>query len=240
VLPELFEQLRLAYGDASFCVSDGHVEFVDIAEKRAVAGGDFEAYPAIGISTVAVPCECDFGFESTFGGAGDTAAHQQSGFEDGLEAIADAEDQFVGREELTDGIVELSAKLAGEDNSGSEVITVAEAAGNAEDLKIGESGGIFEQSVEVQAFGFGTCEFEGPCGFDVAVGAWGAENADIGSCHGGVYRRESEAGGAAGFYQIFVGFARGTGIFRRCCGWSVQTVGEPLPGMIRGLKGCQR
>ncbi|MEY4186997.1 MAG: hypothetical protein RIT02_2031 [Planctomycetota bacterium] len=185
MLPELFEQLRLAYGDASFCVSDGHVEFVDIAEKRAVAGGDFEAYPAIGISTVAVPCECDFGFESTFGGAGDTAAHQQSGFEDGLEAIADAEDQFVGREELTDGIVELSAKLAGEDNAGSEVITVAEATGNAEDLEIGESGGIFEQSVEVQAFGFGTCEFEGPCGFDVAVGAWGAENADFGSCHGG-------------------------------------------------------
>lgn len=196
MLSELFEELWLADGNATFCVSDGHVEFVDIAQKHAVAGGDFEADPAIGVSAVAVPCERDVGFEATFGGPGDSAAHQQAGFEDGLEAVADAEHEFVGGEELPDGIVELSAELTGEDDAGTEVISVAEAAGDAEDLEIRESCGIFEQSVEVQSFGPGTGEFEGPGGFDVAVGAWSAENADVGGGHR-VYRRESGAGNAA-------------------------------------------
>lgn len=66
----------------------------------------------------------------------------------------------------------MSAELAREDDAGSEVIAVAEAAGDAEDLEIGESCGVFKQSIEVQAFGLGPGEFEGPGGFDVAVGAW--------------------------------------------------------------------
>lgn len=213
ILAELLEQFRLANGDATFGVCDGDVEFVDITQKRAVAGGDFESDPAIGVASVAVPGEGDFGFEAADVGGFDAATHEQSGFEDGLEAVADSQHQFISGEELSDGVIQLSAELPGEDDAGAEVIAVAETAGDAEDLKFGESGRVFQQSVEMQPFGLCPGQFESPGCFDVAVGAGCAEDADFGGSHE-ICRRKSETVCGACCSRFGGGMHPGTLVFR--------------------------
>jgi len=191
ILAELLEQFRLANGDATFGVCDGDVEFIDISQKRAVAGGDFESDPAIGVASVTVPCECHFGFEAADLGRFDTATHEQSSFENGLEAVADSQHQFISGEEPSDGVIQLATELPGKDDAGAEVIAVAETAGDAENLEFGQSGRVFQQSIEVQPFGLCSGEFKSPGCFDVAVRAWCAEDADFGGSHE-ICRRKSE------------------------------------------------
>jgi len=135
---------------------------------------------------------------------------------------------FVGGEELSDGVIELTAELPGEDDSGTEVISVAEPAGNAQDLEFGQSGGVFEQSVEVQAFRLSPGQFESPGGFDVAVGAGCAENADFGGSHE-ICRRKSETG------LLRVVAELGNGCIRT--GWFFVVVPQEAPDSGRALPG---
>ena len=60
--------------------------------------------------------------------------HEQAGLEQGLEAVADAEDQPFGVAEAAQGVAEEVGELVGEDLAGGHVVAVGEAAGDDEDL----------------------------------------------------------------------------------------------------------
>ena len=59
---------------------------------------------------------------------------QDAGTDQNLKAVADAEDQFAGRLELDQRFLQVMANLIAEDSSRRDVVAVAEAAGQAEDL----------------------------------------------------------------------------------------------------------
>src|SRR5436309_1558313 len=66
---------------------------------------------------------------------------EEAGFDEDLEAVADAEDEFSVFDELCEGFFEVVDDLVGEDFSGGDVVAVGEASGDAEDLVVVEGGG---------------------------------------------------------------------------------------------------
>ena len=70
--------------------------------------------------------------------------------------------------------------LHGEDLPGGHVVAVAEAAGDAEDLEVGQQGRLLQHAVDVQRLRLGAGQLEGPGGLLVAIGARGAEDQDVG------------------------------------------------------------
>ncbi len=110
-------------------------------------------------------------------------AREESGLDEDLEAVADAEDELAVVDELSEGGFEVVNELVGEDFTGGDVVAVGEAAGKGEDLVIGEAGGVLEEGVDVEGvdgniFSTAAGEGEGVGEFAVAVGAGGAKEED--------------------------------------------------------------
>lgn len=169
--------------DSAFGMRDGNVKFVHTSKEDAVVGGYFEADPAVSVATVAIPCESQSGFERRWGRGIDTSAGEQAGFENGLEAVANSEYESIAAEEIADAVVELSAELAGEDHAGAEVVTVAESAGDAENLVVCQQVWRFEESEEVHAVSNSAGNFEGMRCFDITVGSWCPKHTNTGLHH---------------------------------------------------------
>ena len=104
--------------------------------------------------------------------------HEQAGLEQGLEAVADAEDELLGVAEAAQGVAEEVGELVGEDLAGRHVVAVGEAAGNDQDLVALQQAGLFAQAVDVDALGDGAGLLEGELGLAVAVGAGGTQDED--------------------------------------------------------------
>ena len=175
--------------ESSFGVCDRHVDVIDAPEKDVAVGGDLESNPAGGVLAVVVPGERGIGagvigIVRVLGSPSGLSGRKDSGFQQHLEPVADAQDQFVVVEEPSDGFGELSFQLAREDDSGSDIVTVAEATGDAEHLVLVEYFRLVEHSEQVNSIGIRLAVREGVGGFHVAVGAGGTQHADAGSCHG--------------------------------------------------------
>ena len=82
--------------------------------------------------------------------------HEQTGLEDGLEAIANAQDELFLVAEDAELLAQKDTELVGEDLAGGHVVAVGEAAGNDQDLVIVKQGGLIAEAVNVQAVGLGT------------------------------------------------------------------------------------
>lgn len=169
--------------DSTFSMSHWDIEFINPFQEHTVAGRDFQPHPAIGVATVGVPGQSHLIFQRFLCEVLDTASHQQAGFQDRLKPVADPEDQFVGLQKFSHGVIQLPAQLARKDDSGAEVIAVAEATGDAENLELAESRGIFEQTKQVNSFCGSTSQFKRVSGFNVAVGPWGTKNANSRRSH---------------------------------------------------------
>ena len=169
LLTELIEDGRVLNGNSSLRVCDWYVKFVHAAEEDTVAGGDLEAHPAVCVAAVAVPRKRQAGLERGRGVGIDAGASQKAGFENGLEAIADSEHETIAEEEAADGLVELSAELSREDDTGAEVIAVTEAAWDAQDLILLQLRGRFQQPEQMDAFCCGPCHFEGMGRFEITI-----------------------------------------------------------------------
>src|SRR5262249_26065569 len=101
----------------------------------------------------------------------------------GLEAVADAEDQLFRVAELAQRVAEEMAELVGQDFARSHIVAVGEAAGNDQDLVTQELAGAFAQAVDVQPFGLGAGFLESELRLPVAIGAGAAKDEDAGSGH---------------------------------------------------------
>jgi len=69
------------------------------------------------------------------------------------------------------------------DLPGGDVVAVAEAAREHEDLVVLEQFRVLAEAVDVEAVGPSTCELEGELGLEVAVGARRAEDQDLWRSH---------------------------------------------------------
>ena len=105
------------------------------------------------------------------GGAGGVAGEQQVGLDQDLEAVADAEDQLAGVAERLQCVGQMMADLVAEDAAGGDVVAVAEAAGEAEDLEVGEFLRSFENAVDVEPLRRAAGQLEGVRSLFVAIGA---------------------------------------------------------------------
>jgi hypothetical protein len=166
--PERFPN-QVTYGyETTFTVRDGKFErFSQICGPDAAAGVWLEADP--------------LGHETAGGIVGQRArlsagTREQAGFDQDLKAIADADDRLAILDELTQGVGEVVNKLVGKDPAGGDVVAVAEAAGDGQELETVELLWVGEEGIEVKALGDGAGELERVGGFQVAVGAGGSED----------------------------------------------------------------
>jgi len=164
-------------------VGDGEVEDGGTAfrEPRALFGDAAEFDPAVFEAALGVIGEG--GGVPIVGGELRHGTGEEAGFDEDLEAVADAEDEVAIVDELAEGGAEVVDELVGEDFAGGDVVAVGEAAGEGEDLELLELGGVGEESVDVEGFDGGAHEGEGVVEFAVAVGAGGAEEEDAGGGH---------------------------------------------------------
>ncbi len=101
---------------------------------------------------------------------------QNARFDQHLEAVADAQDQFAVGLEAGHFRAEVVLEVVAQDAAGGHVVAVAEAAGDAEDLELPETYGLAEQRVDVQRLGCSAGLPEGEGGFLIAIGARGSQN----------------------------------------------------------------
>ena len=92
-----------------------------------------------------------------------------------------ADDRPAGLDEPLERIAEVVHDLVGQDPPRGDVVAVAEAAGDGQDLvTVRCRSGFSQDSVDVHALGRAPGQFEGVGGFPVAVGAGGAEDEGLG------------------------------------------------------------
>ena len=161
----------------------GNIQFINAFEKHAVAGSDLQSDPAIGVSTVGIPCQCDLVFPGFLCGIFHAATHQQAGFQDRLKAIADSEHQFVGLQKFTHGFIELTAKLTRKNDSRAQVVSVTEPARHAQNLVLAQQIRIFQQAEQVDSVGRRTRQFKRVSGLGITIGPWGSQNTNSRRCH---------------------------------------------------------
>src|SRR5262249_23649288 len=106
--------------------------------------------------------------------------------------------ELVGQQELAERAGEARTELSTEDRPGPDIVAITETAGNAEDLKLAEQFGTFEDAEEVHPFGAGAAMLESVRRLDVAVGSRGAEDDDSGG-HGRWF-----VGGEAALFVILI------------------------------------
>ncbi len=94
---------------------------------------------------------------------------EQPGLEDGLKAIADAEDQLAGVAEAAQGVAKEVGQLVGEDLAGRDVIAVSKAAGNDEHLITLQEPGGLAQAIDVDTVGMCTSLLERELRFGIAI-----------------------------------------------------------------------
>jgi hypothetical protein len=110
-------------------------------------------------------------------------AGKQVGLYQDLKSVADSDDRFAGVDEAANGITEVVDDLIGEDFAGGDVVAVAEAAGENEDLTIAEDGRGFENAVDMHELRSCSGQLECVGGLRIAVGAGGSKD-QCGGFHG--------------------------------------------------------
>ena len=170
-LPRLGEPLEdplLAADKRAFAVSDRQLQPIDVLEPNSIPRRRGHVDPAV----------LD-GLCSSSRERGQRALlvrrDQQAGFEDHLEAIADAEDQLLLVAERANFVGEEGHQLVCEDLAGRDVVAVTEPAGDAENLVIVEARSAFSaQAIDVDKLGLGALALKSELRFAIAVGARGS------------------------------------------------------------------
>lgn len=114
------------------------------------------------------------------------AAGKQPHADEDLKAVADSQNGAAAGDELAKVVTQVVDELVAEDFSAGDVIAITEAAGDGEDLKLGEEPRLLDEAIDVRGLDGRASVSPGEGGFLVAVDAGGAENKDTESAaHGG-------------------------------------------------------
>jgi hypothetical protein len=101
---------------------------------------------------------------------------EQTGLEEDLETVADAENQLLLVAEAAEGVLQEGHELGRQDLAGGDVVAVGEAARDGEDLVAVEQRRLFAEAVDVDSLSLCARLFEGEKCFLVTVCAGGAED----------------------------------------------------------------
>ena len=129
-----------------FAVCDWQVHRLNPAEEDAIAATRTQAHPAVCVTTVVIPSQSDpislwIGLD------------EQSGFNQCLKAIADTENQLSVISELPQFIQQVMLDLQRQHLSGADIVTVAEPAGDAEDVMVMHLPGIGNERIDMHDLG---------------------------------------------------------------------------------------
>jgi hypothetical protein len=178
-LPSLCQPLQNPFfpcDESPFAVGGRHVQVRDSFEKYAIPRRREETHPAIFESTVGVVGERGEGAVFVRG-------HEEAGFEDRLEAVADAEDQFFVIAEFADGFGEKMFELIGQNLPSGDVIAVGKAPWDDENLEVMQFFWRFAELIDVEFLDVSTSGREGERGLVIAVGSWAAKDQNTRSRH---------------------------------------------------------
>jgi hypothetical protein len=126
----------------TLAMGDGEVDGAQAFGPDTFAFAGKQMNPAIDKSTGVI-----VGQSGGLAGLAGEGAREEVGLNQNLESIADSDDWFAGFDEAANGLAEVMDDLIGEDFPGGDVVAVAEAAGESEDLAVGEDSGGFENAV---------------------------------------------------------------------------------------------
>ena len=93
-----------------------------------------------------------------------------------LESVANSDDRLGRFDESPQGIAEVVDDLICQYFSSSNVVAVAESAGNRQDLELFQQRWVFQNAINVNELRFRTGELKRVGGFGVAIDACGAED----------------------------------------------------------------
>ena len=114
---------------------------------------------------------------------GRIVVQEDAGLDDHLKTVADTQDQFAGRLEVGQTAGQVMPHLHGKNLPGGYVVAETESAGNAENLKPIEHGRRLQEAIDMERLGRRAGRFKSEGRFQVAVGAWGSEDEDVGLGH---------------------------------------------------------
>ena len=97
--------------------------------------------------------------------------NEQAGFEQYLEAVADADDQLLGVAKLAEGVAEKGGQFNGQDLAGGNIVAVGEPAGDRQDVEFAEQLRVLAEAPDVNALGPSTGALESELRLLVAVRA---------------------------------------------------------------------
>ena len=152
ILPKLIKQLWRLERDTAFSVRHRNVELIEAFQEDAVAGRYLQSHPAVGVSTIAVPCQRHLIFPRLLCHVFNGTSHKQSGLQNRLKAVADTKQQLIAPQKFPHSVVQLSSKLARKNYSRTKVVSIAEPARDTQNLILAEPGRIFEQSEKMDSF----------------------------------------------------------------------------------------
>ena len=148
---------------------NGKVQFRDVAEKHVFGTGNFQVNPPSGVFAVMIPSQSGIGLASIrFPPTGSTIG-QDTGFQQCLKAVADSQHQFVSGQELVNNITQMTPKLAGKDNPGTDVVSVTEATRYAQDLIFIKKCRTLDKSKQVNSIRTTTAGIECIRRFDITI-----------------------------------------------------------------------
>lgn len=150
--------------------------------------------PAGFVTARGIPGQC--------GPCGGVGTRDEAKADEHLEAVADTHDESAAIDESREGVAQTVADLVGEDATAGDVVAVAEAAGDRDDLEPVEGCRGFDESFDVRGVSRRAGLLPGEGGLLFAVNAGGPDDEDAYLCHGGIVpteRWDARPGDAAFF-----------------------------------------
>lgn len=187
-LDQALQDPLLRANEVSFAMGDGEVEPLVALEKRAFARSRLEVDPAVLEFAMGVVGE------RRDRGAIEIEGDDEPRLEQGLETVADAENQAFAIAKFAEDLAEKMLQLESKNFAGGDVITVGESAGDGHNLVLQKEFWIIAQALDVKSIDEGASFLEGELGLGVAVGAGGTEDENAGSSHGNLAKKAENRG----------------------------------------------
>jgi len=165
-LARLLQSLQnpgLPDNEIPFAVRHGHLESLVTFQEWTFAWGRLQSDPTIFELARRIMRQ---GRQRAF----IVGRNEETGLQDGLESIADAEDEFVGVTKALQALTQEVRQLVRQDFPGGHVVAIGKTAGHHQNLKTLKQARLLAKAIDVQPLRNGACLLESELGLHIAVG----------------------------------------------------------------------
>jgi hypothetical protein len=183
IRPPGLDDTRVAGHDSPFRVRNGKLDGRESPEEDVLGRFRTQPDPDGGVLAVVVPRQRGIGLPVRSRRPRRRASRENSRLQQDLKTVADSQHEFVGLYESAYGVPQSAAKLPRKYDPRANIVPVAEATGDADDLKCVQKRWLLEQTKQMNAIRVPAARLEGERRLDVAVRSWRTQNANSWRSH---------------------------------------------------------